>query len=157
VAAAHPASGPAHGFDVSLPLEPGVHLVCAYAIDRGGGTNTTLGCSIVDHASPFGSLDVVELGDGSVRVAGWAIDPHTAAPIDVHVYVGAEGHATRADRSRPDVGLAFPSAGDAHGFDVSVPTALPTSPGAPVDVCAYGIDVGGGDNRLLGCRTVTVG
>jgi hypothetical protein len=154
VAAIYPAFGPQHGFDLSLPLAPGVHRVCAYGIDRSGGTNTTLGCVIVDYASPFGSLDVVSLGDGSVRVAGWAIDPHTAAPIDVHVYVGGAGHATRADVGRPDVGIAFPSAGASHGFDVAVPVDL-SMIGDGVDVCAYGIDVGGGTNRLLGCHSVT--
>ena len=38
-------------------------------------------------STPFGWLDVATGGPGNLQVAGWAIDPETAAPIDVHLSV----------------------------------------------------------------------
>jgi hypothetical protein len=104
-------------------------------------------------AAPFGSLDAVESGWGRLEVRGWAIDPDTNDPIDVHVYVdGAFGGLGRADRPRPDVAAAVPGYGDAHGFNIRVEPVA----GGPRTVCAYGINVGplGSENPLLGCRTV---
>lgn len=153
VAAVHPEYGDRHGFDVTLPLDAGLHHVCAYAIDRGGVVNTTLGCVVIDHASPFGSLDAVELraGGTSVRVAGWAIDPHSDEAIDVHVYVDGNGYVGRANISRPDITNVLPTAGPAHAFDVDVPVPPDASTST---VCAYAIDVGGGSNSLLGCSVI---
>lgn len=45
VAAAIPGAGPNHGFDKTLPAAAGSYIVCAYAINIGGGvTNTELLC-----------------------------------------------------------------------------------------------------------------
>nr|WP_249420023.1 S8 family serine peptidase [Rhabdothermincola salaria] len=153
VGAAFPGYGSAHGFSVSVPASGGSHQVCAYAINVGSGGNSLLGCRtvVVPSGSPFGSLDVVSAGPGSVRVAGWALDPDTAASIPVHVYVGGRGTALTADRTRSDVGAAYPGYGSAHGFS----RTLSASPGAQ-RVCAYAINVGRGSTTLLGCRTVVV-
>ncbi len=59
---------------------------------------------------------MVRPGPGTVSVSGWAIDPDTAAPISVHVYVGSVGEAIIADGVREDVGAAFPGYGAQHGF-----------------------------------------
>jgi hypothetical protein len=153
VAVAFARFGGSHGFDIRLPLAPGTHHVCAYAIDVGFGDNPLLGCDTVDVAAPFGTLDVAAPSQGHLRVAGWAIDPGTTDPIDVHVYVDGHGYAVHADQQRPDVGEAFPSYGAAHGYDVSLP--LPA--GRTTRVCAYGIAVGEGPNALLACADVAVG
>ena len=87
---------------------------------------------------PFGSLDAVTRTGGTIRVAGWAIDPDTAAPIPVHVYVGSSGSATTADQSRTDLAAIYPGYGAAHGYVTNVP-----DPGGAVTVCAYAINVGG--------------
>lgn len=48
VAAAFRAYSASHGFDAVVPLAPGPHAVCAYAINRGSGfANPLLGCRIV--------------------------------------------------------------------------------------------------------------
>ena len=154
VGAAYPASGPFHGFDATFDAAPGPHTVCAYAINDGPPDHSLLGCRVLtviarDAAAPFGSLDVVARSGTTVRVAGWAIDPDTNAPIAVHVYVGAAGVGVTADGSRTDV-QAILNRGDRHGFDVtlSIPSAL-------TQVCAYGINNNGlGPNTLLGCRTI---
>ena len=36
-----------HGYSATFPLAAGLHRVCAYAIDTGGGTNPEIGCRMV--------------------------------------------------------------------------------------------------------------
>jgi hypothetical protein len=147
---AYPLWGPNHGYLTTIPTSASAYVrVCTYGIDVGAGGNSALGCrSLQLRQSPFGSIDSLSRSGNQVRVRGWALDPSTAASIDVHVYVSPGGAtASNASLSRPDIGAAFPGYGAAHGFDVSVSAA----PGA--QVCVYGIDVGAGGNALLGCRT----
>jgi hypothetical protein len=102
--------------------------------------------------SPFGNVEVTAgLPDHKVRVTGWAIDPGTKSPIDVHVYVGSAGTARTANLARSDIGAAYPSSGPNHGFDVTVDAPVGTS-----KVCVYAINSGAGGNVQLACRTVTV-
>ena len=156
VGAAFPLAGPAHGFQATLPSAGGTHNVCAYAINVGaGGVNPRLACKTVTvrEASPFGNLEAATGVPGGVSVQGWAIDPDTAAPIQVHVYVDAAAVALTADGARPDVGAAYPGAGPNHGFSSPLIGATP----GRHQVCAYAINVGPGyTNPSLGCRTVTV-
>lgn len=150
VGAVYPGYGAVHGFDAVIPAAAGWHQVCLYGIDVGPGGNVLLGCRMVlVGGDPFGVLDVVSVSGGQVTVAGWAIDPDTADPIDVHVYVGAAGRAFTANVPRPDVGSAYPGYGDNHGFRATVPIAA-----GPQQVCVYAIGRGPGENRLLACRTV---
>jgi hypothetical protein len=147
-----------HGFARTITGVPnGTHRVCLYAINVGAGTtNPEIGCrSITVGGNPFGSLDAVQfVGNASIAVSGWAIDPDTTDPIDVHLYVGSRGfNLGRAGGSRPDVGAAFPLLGANHGFSAS----LGDIPPGTHRVCAYGINVADGTtNPELGCRTVTV-
>jgi len=101
----------------------------------------------------IGFFDEVSGGVASVKIDGWAIDPSLdLAPTHVHVYVDDATTALLANRSRPDVGRAFPVAGSDHGFSATIPAA----PGIR-SVCAYAINLAGpGSNVLLGCRTVAV-
>lgn len=104
--------------------------------------------------APFGNLDLsVQEGSG-IRVAGWAIDPDTTAPVDVQVKVeGQDLRNVRADRDRPDVGAAHPGYGPAHGFDLTVPDLGP----GKRQVCVWVNNVGpAGDTRVLGCRDVVI-
>jgi hypothetical protein len=154
VGAVFPLAGPNHGYGATLPAAPGAHNVCAYAINAGiAGPNRLIGCRqvTVRDASPFGYLDVATGVSGGVAVGGWAIDPDTASPIQVHVYVDASGVALTADGSRPDVAAAYPGFGSAHGYA----GVIPATPGTH-RVCAYGINVGTGANALVGCLTTVV-
>jgi hypothetical protein len=133
---------------------PGIHQVCAYAINTAGpGSNRLLGCRTVDLSTPVGSFDLIQRVPGGIRVAGWAIDPDTTSPTEVHVYVDGWGvNLGVAAGNRPDVAAFFPGYGAAHGFDAPV---AGVGPGAH-QVCAYGINAAGaGGNALLGCRSVT--
>ncbi len=147
----YPGYGVVHGFDAVLPAPSGWHNVCIYGIDVGPGENRLLGCrNVLVGGDPFGSVDFVRVVAGQVSIGGWAIDPDTADPIDVHVYVDSSGRAFTANGSRPDVAAAFPGYGANHGFAASFPIASGTH-----QVCIYAIDQGLGENRLLACRTVT--
>jgi hypothetical protein len=106
--------------------------------------------------TPFGAFDEIwQSGDNpTVWVRGWAIDPDTTAPIDVHVYVdGVLNHTMGSSKlSRPDVGAAHPGYGDQHGFNVPLRVV-----GGPQEVCVYAINAAGpGDNPLLACRRIAV-
>jgi hypothetical protein len=73
--------------------------------------------------------------------------------VAVHVYVdGGFGGEFLANGSRPDVGAAYPGAGDAHGWSYAAAAA----PGAHT-VCVYAIDAEIlTRNTPLGCRQVAV-
>ncbi|HEV8296070.1 MAG TPA: S8 family serine peptidase [Acidimicrobiales bacterium] len=154
VAAAYPGYGPAHGFDVTVPVPGGTHTVCVYSLDRGQGRgNVLLSCVVATTGQARGSLDVAAAAQGGVRVAGWALDADTATPIPVHVYVDdVLTAAIVAAKQRPDVAAAFPGFGSSHGFDNIIAVT-----GGSHTVCAYAIDIGsgGGVNPLLGCQVVS--
>lgn len=158
VGAAMPQYGPDHGFSVTLPTTPGPRQVCVYAIDRHGIVvgNVLLRCTTVTvpTGSPFGVLDAVVVGSGALRVSGWAIDPDTVAPANVHVYVDGVGRANvKAGVTRADLGRAFPGYGAAHGFDIPIAGVAP----GPRSVCVFAVDAAApGGATSLGCRTVTV-
>jgi hypothetical protein len=148
-----PGYGPTHGYELNVPVS-GDHTVCAYAISTRGKPNVTLGCARTSGA-PRGALDSVGRPDsgGAVRARGWVLDPDTASPINVHVYIDGVGRAAAAaNTNRPDIGSVFPPWGPAHGFDVTVGGV---APGLHL-VCVYGISVGGGANTTLGCKTAQV-
>ena len=155
VGRALPGYGDAHGVDGLVPAgPPGVRTLCLYGIDTvAPGSNSTLGCTLVDvQVSPFGHLDsAVRSSPSTVELRGWAIDPDTASPAAVHVYVaGRPAAVTSADRPRADVASAHPEyAASGHGWAVAV-GVLPGQ-----RACAYAVDVAGaGSSTLLGCRDV---
>jgi hypothetical protein len=164
--AAGAAAGPAHGFIATVAAPgPGPLTACAFARNRGLGTDTALGCRSMPPAtgSPVGALDEVVAGAaaGSVRLRGWVVDPDGAGAAGVHVYARVAGTpdlslraAAVAAGPRADVAAALAGYGPDHGFDLTV-----TGLGAGVwELCAYGIDgAAPGSNALIGCRTVAVG
>jgi SpoIID/LytB domain protein len=149
IAAAFPGYGAAHGYSFTLASTPGVHTVCVYGINVGAGANNQLACRTltVPTGSPVGTIDVATVANGSLRVAGWAIDPDTAASIDVHVYAdGRVVGGALAANPRADVASALPGYGEAHGFDLTV-----AAPASTQQVCIYGINLGAGANSLIRC------
>ena len=149
----HRGYGDNHGINVTADVPSGPRTVCAYALDTQGGPSSLLGCStvVVRDASPFGGMDATA-ADGRIRVNGWTIDPDTASPIGVHVYVNGKATAsTLASAPRSDIGRHYPAAGPNHGISTSF-----MAPSGTHDVCAYGLNVGTGSNSLLGCQKVTV-
>jgi hypothetical protein len=148
VGQAFPLYGPDHGFDRVVPAAAGRRSWCAYAIKVGKGATQALGCGAIDvSVDPIGAVDVIERVAGGTRIAGWALDPDVAGPVDVHLYVGSVGTNGAAAVSRPDVAAVFPGYGPNHGFD----RVVPVDPTGKV-VCAYAINQAAGSNVSLGCR-----
>lgn len=103
---------------------------------------------------PRGQVDVLTASSTRIRLAGWAVDEDTPAPVNVRVTAPGYTRLFTADAYRPDVGSAFPGAGDYHGFDVS----LQDLPDGELSVCVTAVNAAGtgGADTELDCRTVTV-
>jgi hypothetical protein len=156
VQAAYPSAGPNAGFSATVGPVVGGAKVCAYSVDTvAAGNNWLLGCKTMSYRAPIGWVDsVAETPAGQLRLSGWTLDTSAPlAPVDVHVYVdGRVVTGTQASLTRDDVGRTYPSAGPAHGFDVTIPVAA-----GKHEVCAFAINLGVvGQNPLLGCRTLTL-
>jgi len=96
-----------------------------------------------NEGSPYGSFDQAYTGPARVQVQGWAADPDSADPLQIHVYVDGDFYiAAPADQPYSGVGN--------DGFFIT--TALPYG---VHQVCVYAISAGPGDNTLLGCKQVT--
>ncbi|GAB2465089.1 hypothetical protein [Xylanimonas ulmi] len=154
VANAFGGMGATSGFMTTFGASDGTHRVCAYAINVPAGLNVETGCRTVTvrNATPIGVLDIVDAASPqNVRVAGWAYDADSTAPIGVRVRVdGAVVHTATADASRPDVGKAL-GVRDATGFDTTVALTAGSR-----QICVDALDAPTGAATAVGCRTVTV-
>lgn len=134
---------------VYVVLHRGANTAKAYA---DGPLRMSTAPSPLYGVNPFGSLDSVTPKVGHAVVRGWAIDPNQAGPISVHVYVdGTPFQALTADGNRPDIGKAYPPFGAAHGYSATLKL-----PSGRHTICTYGINVGPGTNKQLGCKVVTL-
>jgi len=141
-----------HGWGATIEAEPG-SKVCAYAIDATGQGPTLLGCRTPPSSATGRVSSAVSVASNSVTVSGWALDPNTDAPVEVHTYVDGVGVARVA--SLPAT-LPPPYAGGysaSHGFSVTMPAA----PGRR-NVCTAAINASGtpGGNTWIDCRQVDV-
>lgn len=124
--------------------------------------NDGYGCGDVTN-NPRGNYEAAGAPEpGKVSVRGWTFDPNAkTSPVTIHVYVGgkagqkgAEGRSIgKANKSRADVARAFKGVGNNHGFS----TSFETKKRGRQLVCAYAINLGPGSNKLLGCKTVSIG
>ena len=153
IAGGLPAYGAAHGFDNLLPAPEGRQTVCAYAINVGAGNHSLLGCRevVIPMGSPIGHIDGASITNGSVSINGWAIDPNTASPDVVHIYVNGVGFEVIANQNRPDLGNPW-GLGSAHGWSFATPRI-----GNGVQrVCVHALNIAGpGSHQLLGCRDLS--
>jgi hypothetical protein len=126
------------------------------------GATVGVGGTIAGGDDPIGSLDLVGTpGPGQVRVRGWAFDPsRPTAPLGIRLYVGGRAGSPNAleydlgaaTAGRGDVAASYPEAGPAHGFDARLPTVR----SGRQQVCVYAIDIGAGEDRLLGCKAARI-
>lgn len=148
----YPAFGPSRGFSARVSIPGGSSTLCLYGFNVRGGVSTLLRCVPVTSptGSPYGNFEGLSATAGGAVISGWSIDPDSVAPIDIHVYVNGRGAgAYRADQTRADVGRVFPAYGAEHGFSAAIAV-----PSGRSEVCVFGYNVGGGTNRLLGCRVI---
>ncbi|NNE72367.1 MAG: hypothetical protein HKN26_01750 [Acidimicrobiales bacterium] len=98
------ASGENHGFSVVVPAGAGSHNICVDARPATGGSRRIDCEDTVVGGSPVGLVETVEERLDRVTIRGWAIDPDTASPVVLHVYVdGAFRTAVWADEPRNDL------------------------------------------------------
>ena len=124
-------------------------------------SDATYTANYTTNPNPFGHYERVSSPKvGQVSVRGWAID-RSAQTTATHVQVvvggtrstrGAEGYILLADRRRTDVGRSYPLAGPNHGFEGTITTGKR----GKQTVCVYALNVGAGQDTLLGCRTVDI-
>ena len=111
-----------------------------------GGIRAEVGRRVF-YGNPVGSVDSATRASDEVTVAGWALDPDTSAPIDIHVYIGNKVYVRKADNVvRNDIAGLYPGYGSNHGYQYTFP-----APSAATDVCVYAINVSHGGGVWLGC------
>jgi uncharacterized repeat protein (TIGR02543 family) len=113
-----------------------------------------------DH-NPEGVIDVVEGGNGTIHLSGWAFDRDALdQAVAIHVYVGGSAGSGKeiwgngdgiANVERTDVNNVY-GVGNNHGFDYTLNVPLT----GDFDVYVYAINIGGGNNVLLGQKRVTI-
>ena len=110
--------------------------------------------------NPMGVIDNCVGQEGSVRVTGWAFDmDEPSQSLGIHVYVGGpagsqttEGYGGFvADIGREDVNTVYGISGN-HGYDLTVKTNKIGSQ----TVYVYALNVGGGNNALIGHTDVFI-
>ncbi len=128
-----PQFGPNTGFDTTIVASVGTHRVCATAVNRGEGVNTSLGCltaTLRYHNALQGHIDQITVSSTTpqtVTFRGWALDPldPTSAPLNAAVEQGlTKGQSTSplvriasftTGLPRPDVAVYYPRGGNS-GF-----------------------------------------
>lgn len=111
--------------------------------------------------NPEGVIDAVEGGNGTIHLRGWAFDRDALnQAVEIHVYVGGEAGSGKeiwgngdgvANVERRDVNNAY-AVGNNHGYDYTLNVPLT----GDFDVYVYAINIGGGNNVLLGHKRVTI-
>lgn len=109
----------------------------------------------VDPMAYLDSAELVATADtASIELSGWALDPtDRSTSIQVHAYVDqpngvTTGYVMNAQGSRPDVGGAYPGAGNLHGYSLSIPVKQ----SGAYRVCIFPIVATGG--YLLTCKNL---
>ncbi|MBQ9305474.1 Ig-like domain-containing protein, partial [Butyrivibrio sp.] len=142
-------------FDTTKHAE-GAHTVWAVLRDRSGAEVwLSKHISIVNDIR--GYADIIEGGNGTLKVKGWAFDNDSwGSDITIQLVVGDnETYDIVANKSRPDVEGTYPKVGTNHGFDENI---FVKSRGS-CDVKVYGIDVNNPSRKVLlnmGRKTVTI-
>lgn len=130
-------------FEVEIPADAGTHRVCV-TVEYDGASEARTCADHVVPGAPSGAVTSVASTPIGVVVQGWATDPQSAGPVEVVVTVGGVATRVRADRGVPGAGVR-------RHFVVARAIGAGTH-----DVCVVVIDVGGGPDTDLGCRSTRV-
>jgi len=148
---AFPAFGPNTGFDHSIGVVAGKHLICLWGVDRRTGASSLIAAKEVEVKGPFGALDAITDVGGAVRVSGWALANAANDRAGIRVFVDTDFvYHGSAELERPDVQSAYPGSAPA-GYDVTVPVA----PGRRL-VCVWGVDRKNGSLGLIAMKEIDV-
>lgn len=143
-----------HGVKGSFPSTTGAtNQVCMYVFNTGGGNNIIAGCQTVKppQINPQGALEASMDAGGNINVNGWAFDmSQPATPLNVMFTTnGQVSLIANAAGPRPE--LANYGVPGNHGFNVTYKAPA----NVKSEVCMYVFNVGGGQNIMAGCRTVS--
>ena len=134
--------------DVSATSCPGTHLFA-----RLGSVRTLVAQKWPVKTSPQGGVWKISGGRGRLLFNGWALDPESDDPVDVHIYIDGRGYNIGpASEYRAPVDGLFPNTSGDHGFTAKIGGLSP----GPHDVCIYGINLGAGGNQAIHCSRPTV-
>lgn len=150
------------GYSITITLRDGYHLVCAAAVNIGVGVNRQLGGCLrvvvgltaaeIAARSPQGALEVARAHNAtSLGVRGWASDPdNRAASIKVVAYLDGVAAATvTASVPRPDL-VTSQGTGPAAGYSFVIPASTGSH-----NVCLWALNIGVGNNKHLGCASLS--
>lgn len=135
-------------------LDAGRRRVCMFVANVGPGNNAAPDCRYINiaGAQPIGNLDGFKVVGRTAHVSGWALDEDSRGPTRVRVVYDLKASWTTATgRARPDVASKL-GMGARSGYALSVPGI----PNGKHVICAVGVNVGPGSDRLLGCREFIV-
>ena len=104
-----------------------------------------------------GALDTIDCD----RIRGWAFDESLLnTAIKVHIYIdGKYNQEVTANQSRPDVGAAYPGAGNNHGYTLPTPDFIKDSGQHTITSYVIGVDASGKKNDvnpMIGSLTVNL-
>ena len=109
--------------------------------------------------NPNGQFDTLVANEGILYLTGWAYDQDDySQQLKIKVCVGGPAgscsseHYILADWYRPDVDDQYPGVGDYHGFS----WALQVRERGEQDVYVYAVNIGGGEDVLLGCMRASI-
>ncbi|MBC7761021.1 MAG: hypothetical protein H7201_04330 [Candidatus Saccharibacteria bacterium] len=149
-----PGAGINHGWGSSISLPEGDYSVCVYAVNKGAGSDSNIGCRTVTvpSASPKGEIKDLWTTTAGVSLWGWAIDPdNLVGASTISIQVDSSWYAWKADQPYAAAADFVAGAGNNHGWGGSI--AVP--PGDH-SVCVYVGNTGRGHDVSLGCRSVNV-
>jgi hypothetical protein len=148
----YPTVGGDHGYALIVPVGPGRHTVCAYAINTGPGVNTLLRCLVVRLKDlPLGNAEYLQQTPGGVLVTGSAMDSYLTSPVTVRIYLDNRLAAIgTANKPRSDLASRYPNMGAGHGYSIVAPV-----PVGRHTVCSYAINPRHGTNLGMRCLPVT--
>ncbi|WP_157127211.1 hypothetical protein [Cnuibacter physcomitrellae] len=140
---AYPGTGTTHGFDLTIPADPGIREVCVYGVD-----SILLACKVVT-VPPYeaGKVESATGIVGGITVKGYSLDQRKSESTYVWITVDGNGGPYAANQPSDTAAAAYPGLGKNHGFSAT----LPASPGDH-RVCVIGTSL----QTDYGCQTVTV-
>jgi len=143
-----------HGYDTSILIPAGKHVMCAWAKNVGAGKDRQLRCvtRTLDY-DPLVGVQSFTTAPGAVHVAGWAYDSDAPATA-LRIAVSVDGKLTKttASRANAQVRQLHPEAGAEHGFVLNVPAAQGSH---RVCIGAYNVSYGH-DSKNVKCGTLTL-
>ena len=145
-----------HGYDATIKgLVHGENTVCAVAVDIGGTNNVNLGCRTVTATfasiDPIGALDSAAVdSSGKIAVKGWAYDgSQWDGAVTMMITVNGQIQAY-ASAGEPYPALYYYGIPGDHGYSTQVAAVA----NGNNEVCAFAVNILGGNHRVVGCKSV---